>query len=83
MVKNGEKELQKKPHDMPPEGEPRERERFQSIVMSCEQLKLGSSYTVYYGKDLNSLTQGDTVTFTSVSMSTGSSFGGGWGGPRG
>lgn len=53
---------------------------FQSIVMSCDKLQLGSSYTVYYGKDINSLTHGDTVTFTSVNMSTGSSFGGGWGG---
>lgn len=50
---------------------------FQSIVMSCEQLELGSSYTVYYGSNLSSLTKGDTVTFTSVSMSTGSSSGGG------
>lgn len=54
---------------------------FQSIVMSCEKLELGSSYTIYYGKDLSSLTKGDTVTFTSVSMSTGSSSGGGWGRP--
>ena len=51
---------------------------FQSVVMSCEALKLGSTYTVYYGKDLSSLTQGDSVTFTSASMSTGSSSGGGW-----
>lgn len=56
---------------------------FQSVVMSCEELKLGSSYTVYYGKDPDALTQGDTVTFTNVSMSTGSSSGGGWGGPWG
>ena len=54
---------------------------FQSVVMSCEKLKLGSTYTVYYGTDLDSLTKGDSVTFTSTSMSTGSS-GGGWGGPR-
>lgn len=40
---------------------------FQSVVMSCEALKLGSTYTVYYGKDLSSLTQGDSVTFTSAS----------------
>lgn len=52
---------------------------FQSVVMSCEALKLGSSYTIYYGQNLNSLTQGDTVTFSSVSMTTGSSSGGGWG----
>ena len=51
---------------------------FQSVVMSCEALKQGSTYTVYYGKDLSSLTQGDSVTFTSASMSTGSSSGGGW-----
>lgn len=55
---------------------------FQSVVMSCEKLQLGSTYTVYYGTDLNSLTKGDSVTFTNVSMSTGSSSGGGWGKPR-
>lgn len=51
---------------------------FQSIILSFEALKLGSTYTVYYGKDLNSLTQGDSVTFTSTSVATGSSTGGGW-----
>lgn len=52
---------------------------FQSIVLSCEAMTLGNTYTVYYGKDLNNLTQGDSITLTSTSMSTGSSSsGGGW-----
>lgn len=54
---------------------------FQSVVMSSPELKMGSTYTIHYGKDLNSLTQGDSVTFTSISMSTGSTGGGGWGRP--
>lgn len=56
--------------------------QFQSVVMSSPELELGKTYTVYYGSDLDSLTQGDSVTFTGVSMSTGSSFGG-WGNPGG
>ena len=52
---------------------------FQSIVLSCAPLELGSTYTVYYGKDMSSLTQGDSVTFTSTSMAIGGSAGGGWG----
>lgn len=52
---------------------------FQSVVMSCEDLKLGSTYQIYYGSDLSNLTQSGSVTFTSTSMSTGnSSSGGGW-----
>lgn len=57
--------------------------KFQSVVMSSPKIQLGKTYTVYYGSDLNSLTKGDSVTFTSVSMSTGSSSLGGWGGPGG
>ena len=53
---------------------------FQSVVMSCEDLKLGSTYQIYYGSDLSNLTQSGSVTFTSTSMSTGNSNpGGGWG----
>lgn len=52
---------------------------FQSVVMSCEDLKLGNTYQIYYGSDLSNLTQSGSVTFTSTSMSTGnSSSGGGW-----
>lgn len=53
---------------------------FQSVIMSCDTLKLGNSYTVYYGNSLNNLTQGTTFTFTSASVSTGSGNfpGGGW-----
>lgn len=57
--------------------------KFQSVVMSSPKIQLGKTYTVYYGSDLNSLTKGDSVTFTSVSMATGSSSSGGWGGPGG
>ena len=47
--------------------------------MSCEALKLGSTYQIYYGSDLSNLTQSGSVTFTSTSMSTGNSgSGGGW-----
>ena len=53
---------------------------FQSVVMSCADLKLGSTYQIYYGSDLSNLTQSGSVTFTSTSMSTGNSNpGGGWG----
>ncbi len=53
---------------------------FQSVVMSCEDLKLGSTYQIYYGSDLSNLTQSGSVTFTSTSMSTGNTNpGGGWG----
>lgn len=53
---------------------------FQSVVLSCEDLKLGSTYQIYYGSDLSSLTNSGSVTFTSTSMSTGSTNpGGGWG----
>lgn len=59
--------------------------KFQSIVMSCEALTLGSTYTVYYGSSLESLTEETSFTFSSVSMTTGSSSSGGWnpGGPGG
>lgn len=53
--------------------------QFQSVVMSCSKLQLGKTYTVYYGSNPDSLTKGDSVTFTSVSMSTGSNSSGGWG----
>lgn len=53
---------------------------FQSVVMSCPDLKLGNTYQIYYGSDLSNLTQSGSVTFTSTSMSTGNSNpGGGWG----
>ena len=53
---------------------------FQSVVLSCEDLKLGSTYQIYYGSDLSNLTNSGSVTFTSTSMSTGSTNpGGGWG----
>ena len=53
---------------------------FQSVIMSCADLKLGSTYQIYYGSDLSNLTQSGSVTFTSTSMSTGNSNpGGGWG----
>ena len=53
---------------------------FQSVVMSCGDLKLGSTYQIYYGSDLSNLTQSGSVTFTSTSMSTGNTNpGGGWG----
>ena len=52
---------------------------FQSVIMSCEDLSLGSTYTVYYGSSLDNMTQGDSFTFSSVSVSTGSSTSsGGW-----
>lgn len=54
--------------------------QFQSLIMSSPKLQLGKTYTVYYGSNLNSLTKGDSVTFTNVNMSTGSSSNG-WGGP--
>ncbi|MCH5251812.1 MAG: carbohydrate-binding domain-containing protein [Lachnospiraceae bacterium] len=56
--------------------------KFQSVVLSCEALKLGEAYTVYYGTSLNSLTQYTKFTFTSTSVSAGSNSntpGGGWG----
>ncbi len=56
--------------------------RFQSVIMSCESLTLGSSYTIYYGNSLTSLTQCGSFTFTSVSVATGNSTtdpGSGWG----
>lgn len=55
---------------------------FQSVVMSCEALLLGESYTVYYGNSTGSLTQGDSFTFSSVVMTTGSASGG-WNQPGG
>lgn len=56
---------------------------FQSVVMSCEALTLESTYTVWYGTDLENLTQDGEFTFSSVSVTTGSSSTGGWnpGGP--
>ncbi len=58
---------------------------FQSVIMSSEALTLGSTYTVWYGTSLDSLTQDGEFTFSSVSVSTGSSNQGGWtpGGPGG
>ncbi len=50
--------------------------KFQSVVMSCEALVLGGCYTVYYGNSMDTLTQGDSFTFSSVVMTTGSAFGG-------
>lgn len=52
---------------------------FQSVIMSCADLSLRSTYTVYYGSSLDNMTQGDSFTFSSVSVSTGSSTSsGGW-----
>ncbi|MBU5478181.1 hypothetical protein KQI69_03080 [Eubacterium sp. MSJ-13] len=48
---------------------------FQSVVLSCSDFTLGSTYTIYYGSDLNNLTSFDTVTFSSVSMTVGSTSG--------
>ncbi|MCH5266516.1 MAG: carbohydrate-binding domain-containing protein [Lachnospiraceae bacterium] len=62
--------------------------KFQSVILSCEALKLGETYTVYYGASENSLTQYTEFTFNSVSVSAGinsNAPGGGWnpgGGPR-
>lgn len=58
--------------------------KFQSVVLSCEALKLGETYTVYYGTSMDSLTQYTEFTFSSVSVSvgntgnTGNNPGGGW-----
>lgn len=46
---------------------------FQSVIMSCEKLVLGGTYTVYYGKSLDNLTQMTAFTFTSTNVSTDSS----------
>lgn len=56
---------------------------FQSVVMSCDKLELGSSYIVYIGDSLEQLTEAAAFTFTSVSVTTGSVSTGGWnpGGP--
>lgn len=51
---------------------------FQSVIMSCEALTLGSTYTVWYGSSLDNLTQDSEFTFSSVSVSTDSSSTGGW-----
>lgn len=61
------------------------KKQFQSIVMSCEALELNKTYTIKYGTGANNLTEFTTVTFTSASMSVGSSSGGigGPGGPGG
>ncbi len=60
---------------------------FQSVIMSSEALTLGSTYTVWYGSSWNGLVQDSEFTFSSVSVSTGSSNQGGWtpgsGGPGG
>ena len=48
---------------------------FQSVVLSCSDFTLGSTYIIYYGSDLNNLTSFDTVTFSSVSMTVGSTSG--------
>ena len=62
--------------------EARPTKQFQSVVMSCGQFKLGETYEIYYGSNMDSLTKGDSFTFTSVSVQTGQSTGG-WGGPGG
>lgn len=49
--------------------------RFQSIILSCEALKQGETYTVCYGTSLDTLTQYRQFTFTSVSVSVGDRFG--------
>lgn len=53
---------------------------FQSIIMSCEDLKLGESYTIYYGTSTNNLTEETSFTFSSASVSVGESSQGGNGG---
>ncbi len=58
--------------------------KFQSIILSCEALKQGETYTVCYGTSLDALTQYTEFTFTSVSVSAGTGGssgnipGGGW-----
>lgn len=58
--------------------------RFQSIILSNEKMKLGETYTVYYGTSEESLTQYTEFTFSSVSVSagmggsSGNTPGGGW-----
>lgn len=66
--------------------------KFQSIILSCEALKQGETYTACYGTSLDALTKYTEFTFTSVSVSagmggsSGNTPGGGWkpggGGPR-
>ena len=45
--------------------------RFQSIILSCEALMLGETYTVYYGTSLDNLIQYKEFTFTSANVSVG------------
>lgn len=51
---------------------------FQSVIMSCEQWKLGETYTVYTGASLDVVAETVSFTFTAVSMTTGNSNTGGW-----
>ena len=62
--------------------------RFQSIILSCETLLLGGTYTVCYGTSLDNLTQYTEFTFTSTNVSVGMEIGsgnipGGWWNPGG
>ncbi len=62
--------------------------RFQSIILSCEALILGESYTVYYGTSLDNLTRYKEFTFASANVSVGMDEGsgsipGGWWNPGG
>ena len=62
--------------------------RFQSIILSCEALLLGGTYTVCYGTSLDNLTQYTEFTFTSANVSAGMEMGsgnipGGWWNPGG
>jgi hypothetical protein len=52
--------------------------KFQSVIMSCPELVLGSTYTVYSGSSLDNLTKVTSFTFNSVSVTTGSTSSGGW-----
>ncbi len=58
--------------------------KFQSIILSNEKMKLGETYTVYYGTSENFLTQYTEFSFSSVSVGVGSGGssgnipGGGW-----
>lgn len=45
--------------------------KFQSVVMSCGELTLGSTYTVYYGTSPESLAEETSFSFFSISVSAG------------
>lgn len=51
---------------------------FGSVILSCPELTLGETYTVWTGTSEDSLTQYKSITFTSTSITTGSSSTGGW-----